>query len=624
MAMNKIVTDIVLELDGDSPFKYVMAKQGDEAARVLSITLLENKQEYVIGSGVHAEVRYYKPDAKMVTVNCTIKDNKIIMEYTPQMLVVHGTGKGEIVLLSGTSELKTATFYTNICENVFSVNGLISDHEFQNMAAAVIKADEAAEKTIANANEAKVKADLANTAAANANTAATNANTARNNANIATTNANNAASRADAATIVATTATTEANAAASDANTAKTNANTAANNANAKAALADVAAGKADTQAIRAETIATQVENKLNAGDFVGPQGEKGDTGEPFRIAKTYASIAAMNSGYSGDGVEVGQFVVIDMGNTSHVDNGKIYLKGMTQYNFIVDLSGVDGIQGPEGQRGLQGIQGPQGDPGDTGPMGEVNPDATLSFAQAETRVNVSSGEKLGTTLGKVMKWFADIKSHAFETLVDNLTTSIKGKGLDSSQGKVLKDLIDATNTNLSKTVKIFDHEALRTKFDFNDPNTPAGIHRLADTSTFTNAPSGVDVGWVNVLVIRVPGGVLSMQIFLFRSNSIYLRSGTIENWTSKGWDKVVTEQGANTFTGRQIMKGSVGVNANSWSDSRLLIQAPYNENRHVRAGLAFDNTGNNAAYLYFDITGQLKLVDNAGGLFEIQMTKLN
>jgi hypothetical protein len=187
-----------------------------------------------------------------------------------------------------------------------------------------------------------------------------------------------------------------------------------------------------------------------------------------------------------------------------------------------------------------------------------------------------------------------------------------------------LVDDIDNINADLTKTVKIFDHEALKTVFNFDNPHTPAGIHRLAGSNTFTNAPSGVDVGWANVLVIRVPGGVLSMQIFPHSANSIYLRSSTITNWTSKGWAKVVTEQGANTFTGRQIMKGSVGVNANSWSDSSLLIQAPYNENSKVRAGFAFDNTGNNAAYLYFDITGQLKLVDNAGNLFEIQMTKIN
>ncbi len=98
----------------------------------------------------------------------------------------------------------------------------------------------------------------------------------------------------------------------------------------------------------------------------VGPTGAKGDKGEdgakwltgtsapstqgangdPFAIAKTYASVAAMNSGYATDGVGVGQFVVIDTGSVEDTDNAKLYLKGASAYSYITDMSGATGLTG--------------------------------------------------------------------------------------------------------------------------------------------------------------------------------------------------------------------------------------------------------------------------------------
>lgn len=92
-----------------------------------------------------------------------------------------------------------------------------------------------------------------------------------------------------------------------------------------------------------------------------GIQGPKGDVGEPFRIDKTYASIADMNSDI--DNIEDGSFLVIST-DTNEADNGKLYVKSGNDLNYLLDLSGVQGIQGP---RGEQGIQGPQGIQGDTG-----------------------------------------------------------------------------------------------------------------------------------------------------------------------------------------------------------------------------------------------------------------
>ena len=117
---------------------------------------------------------------------------------------------------------------------------------------------------------------------------------------------------------------------------------------------------------------------------------------------------------------------------------------------------GDTGPQGPEGPRGPQGEigptgetgpQGPKGDtgpegpPGPQGPSGEVSADSQITFTTASTRENIASGEKIGVILGKIRKYFADLKDSAFRSVANNLTTtSAGGSVLDAYQGKVLED----------------------------------------------------------------------------------------------------------------------------------------------------------------------------------------
>lgn len=91
-----------------------------------------------------------------------------------------------------------------------------------------------------------------------------------------------------------------------------------------------------------------------------GEQGLKGDTGDPFRIAKTYASITAMEADFDNDDVPVGSFVLI-ASNTEDVDNAKLFVKATAAFVFLTDLSGSQGIRGETGRQGEQGQRGPQG-----------------------------------------------------------------------------------------------------------------------------------------------------------------------------------------------------------------------------------------------------------------------
>lgn len=273
MADITITQKITIELDGKSPFEYVVMKQGDKGSRILAVSLLQNKQPYEIPTGCTARIKYYKPDGNPVLNDCTLSGNEILVTYTEQMLAAAGVGKGEIVLLKNGKELKSATYYTKIVETVYKTEGLTSDKEFLSVATVLNDMDQAAQKATAEAKIAEAaaatateKAQEADTAAGKATTAAGAANEAKTNADAATKAANEAKTNADKATEAtkaaiknAEGATETANASASGADIAKGNAEKAAQSANAAAGDAQKATTAAKAAAAACEGIAAGI-----------------------------------------------------------------------------------------------------------------------------------------------------------------------------------------------------------------------------------------------------------------------------------------------------------------------------------------------------------------------------
>ena len=170
--------------------------------------------------------------------------------------------------------------------------------------------------------------------------------------------------------------TAAANAAASNANTKATLADQKATLADQKATLANTAAGSANTAASAANTAASKIDNMtvsasgLPAGStptatisevsghkhiaFGLVKGDKGNTGDPgkdFHIAKTFASISAMNA-YTGTDIEAYDFAMIDTGSVQDEDTGKLYCyepDKTPKWQYIGDLSGAQGIKGETG-----------------------------------------------------------------------------------------------------------------------------------------------------------------------------------------------------------------------------------------------------------------------------------
>lgn len=161
MADITITQKITIELDGKSPFEYVVMKQGDKGSRVLAVSLLQNKQPYEIPTGCTARIKYYKPDGNPVLNDCILSGNEILVTYTEQMLAAAGVGKGEIVLLKNGKELKSATYYTKIVETVYKTEGLTSDKEFLSVASVLNNMDQAAQAANTNAKIAEQAAKRA-------------------------------------------------------------------------------------------------------------------------------------------------------------------------------------------------------------------------------------------------------------------------------------------------------------------------------------------------------------------------------------------------------------------------------------------------------------------------------
>lgn len=105
---------------------------------------------------------------------------------------------------------------------------------------------------------------------------------------------------------------------------------------------------------------------------------------------------------------------------------------------------------------------------------------AVAKFSQAGSRTNLTSGEKLSLSLGKVMKWFADLKTVAFSGsysdlsgkpsipsgtaascgVANNDTTTASGFVADARIVKIHGDEIDKVNQNLAQGQIEFDVDA--------------------------------------------------------------------------------------------------------------------------------------------------------------------
>lgn len=90
---------------------------------------------------------------------------------------------------------------------------------------------------------------------------------------------------------------------------------------------------------------------------------------------------------------------------------------------------------------------------------GKIGTDTQIEFTEATGRQNINTKETLGTILGKVKKFFTDLKPHSFYDLVQNATTAAVDRAVSAAVAKNLQDQINQQNTKIKilKTVFVAD-----------------------------------------------------------------------------------------------------------------------------------------------------------------------
>lgn len=163
----------------------------------------------------------------------------------------------------------------------------------------------------------------------------------------------------------------------------------------------------------------------------------------------------------------------------------------------------------------------------------------TTSFSTASIRSNISTGEKLAISLGKIAKWFSDLKNVAFtgsyndlsdRPTVGNGTITIKQAGTNKgtfSMNQTGNTTIELSDNNTWRPV-----ETLLTNQNLDAVVTP-GFYNAGGGNTCANKPSGIDA--FGLIVTHNAGGQYYTQMLFNNTGAIscrrYCISGTWGNW---------------------------------------------------------------------------------------------
>lgn len=283
----KLITDITLELTGETKRFEVQAKQGDKGTRFVRVSLTNNGAEFEMPSGVTVIANIQKPDRKFCFNECTLEGNKVLVPLTNQALAVAGTAECDIEIRDGGGNLilSSQAFTIEIEKSMRDESAIESSNEFTALEKinaaeeARVKAEAArveAEKKRVTAENGRVSAEAerqkqlalmktATTEAENAKTGALQAKSqAEQAAETATQTANAAATEAKkTASDAAATAKETAETAAGKANTAASNTNAAIAGANAAKVAAEAAAAACEGIAAGINTIPDLVTGKV-------------------------------------------------------------------------------------------------------------------------------------------------------------------------------------------------------------------------------------------------------------------------------------------------------------------------------------------------------------------------
>lgn len=227
------------------------------------------------------------------------------------------------------------------------------------------------------------------------------------------------------------------------------------------------------------------------------------------------------------------------------------------------------------------------------------------TFEQATELANIIAGEAIKSVLGKVSKAIATTMSLDENALLKNMIsgidvndsnkvpssayihTLVERIGIGTELVSGLGDLTTGLNTvsnNLSMCLQYIHSET--DVFDFNDPKTPAGYHRLGAAASYKNAPSGLDgVNFCTVEVVRPTiSDTLAMTIYPYKKGinpPVWYKSGGSNEWSTLPWNVYATKSDLSNMTKKdssKFMPGDTVLDVSAWSAITLLSIVTYKD----------------------------------------------
>lgn len=175
----------------------------------------------------------------------------------------------------------------------------------------------------------------------------------------------------------------------------------------------------------------------------------------------------------------------------------------------------------------------------------------TNTITTASTRVNLSTGEKLSISLGKIAKWFSDLKTVAFSGSYNDLSN--KPSSMPANGGNSTTVNGHTVNSDVPANAKFTDTNTWRpvetslSNQNLNDIKTP-GFYSAGGGNSVSNKPSGVDN--FGMLVVHYANGTYYVQkLWNSDGSKQYTRKCNNGTWSSWTEDKLTD---TNTWRGIQ------------------------------------------------------------------------
>lgn len=150
--------------------KRVAIQQDSDKTHILVISVYTNDDQMVLSPTWEYHITMRKPDGKLVvnSSNIEIRDNKIYVTCTAQMLSAPGTSICELVIFNDSQSLYTNKFYIYVDEDLISGDDIESTNEFNSIVDVLRLIQQYAQNASASAQNAADAESMAESSAENA------------------------------------------------------------------------------------------------------------------------------------------------------------------------------------------------------------------------------------------------------------------------------------------------------------------------------------------------------------------------------------------------------------------------------------------------------------------------